>query len=484
MPSSVSTFLDFSLPNTTTWFYFSFLLAIALFFKFSRLLSVRNLDVIMIFLLVPGLLIVQAARPHPVPVEKQPAVHIASLLARSAAANSSASLAMDVAHLADHCGSSLDAPYWLWVGYVWLLVGSVYFFCRCLLDLMLVQRPALGPNLQIGGLAWLAAALLICMLAVAYRQADRQINPAPPNGSNVVLMAPTGAHTQPVFAVNILWRAWPAWGVAALAFSCHIVIMLCLVFIGWKHFQDVAAGIAAATFYLLLPYTGFHVGQLHHALPMALFLGTIVVYRYPTLAGAILAIAAAATYLPFFTLPIWLSFYRGRGLGRFLAAFLIVLALFSINMILTLRGHDEWETSIHQALNYAAWQPWRVPETESFWTGTHSAYRVPVFVAFLAFVVGTMFWPTPKNLAHVIALTTAVFVSLQWWFADQGGAYVLWYLPLMLLLIFRPNLQDRTAPLIDVDTDWLTRSLRAMLRVFRRTDKSAQPLEAARSPHA
>ena len=53
MPSPVSIFLDFNLPNATTWFYFSFLLAIALFFKFSRLLSVRNLDVVMMVTLVP-----------------------------------------------------------------------------------------------------------------------------------------------------------------------------------------------------------------------------------------------------------------------------------------------------------------------------------------------------------------------------------------------------------------------------------------------
>ena len=29
MPTPVSIFLDFNLPNATTWFYFSFLLAIA-----------------------------------------------------------------------------------------------------------------------------------------------------------------------------------------------------------------------------------------------------------------------------------------------------------------------------------------------------------------------------------------------------------------------------------------------------------------------
>ena len=33
-------FFDFNLPNGTTWFYFSLLLAVALFFKFSRVLSV------------------------------------------------------------------------------------------------------------------------------------------------------------------------------------------------------------------------------------------------------------------------------------------------------------------------------------------------------------------------------------------------------------------------------------------------------------
>ena len=57
MMVSASIFFEFNLPNATTWFYFSFLLAVALFFKFSRLLSVRNWDVVTVFLLVPGLLL-------------------------------------------------------------------------------------------------------------------------------------------------------------------------------------------------------------------------------------------------------------------------------------------------------------------------------------------------------------------------------------------------------------------------------------------
>src|SRR5438309_6615250 len=84
MLPAVSVFLDFNLPNSTTWFYFSWLLAMALFFKFSRLLSVRNWDVITLFLLVPGLLFLQEARPNLATADKNPAVAAAALVADNA----------------------------------------------------------------------------------------------------------------------------------------------------------------------------------------------------------------------------------------------------------------------------------------------------------------------------------------------------------------------------------------------------------------
>ena len=460
MPSPIAIFLDFNLPNATTWFYFSFLLAMAAFFKFSRLMSVRNLDVVMVFLLVPGLILVQAARPQALPAEQQPAVQWMSLMGQAAMAEVPGAVAMPTARFAQQCGPALEAPRWLWWGYLWLLVGSLYFFCRCLFDLVLVQRPALAPNLQLGGLAWLAGALLICMLAVAYRQVDRHALP---------LLPAREAHDQSVFAITILWRHWPAWAIAALAFACQTIVLVCLIVIGWRHFQDLQAGMAAGTFYLMLPYTGLQVGQIQHVLPMALFLGAIVAYRYPTLAGGILGLATAATYFPVFVLPLWLSFYRERGMGRFLVAYLIAL---------TLSLHDQLQASIESALGSAAWQPWLPPDAaEGFWTGVHWAYRIPVFLVFFAFVGTTMFWPTPKNLGHVIALTAAVFISLQWWCAEQGGTYVLWYLPLLLLLVFRPNVQDRVPPPIAPEADWLTRSLDWTLARLRRIFKRPQPSE-------
>jgi hypothetical protein len=90
---------------------------------------------------------------------------------------------------------------------------------------------------------------------------------------------------------------------------------------------------------------------------------------------------------------------------------------------------------------------------------------MPVFVLYTAFLMATLFWPSPKNLAHVIALSAAVLIGLQLWYADQGGVYVLWYLPLLLLLVFRPNLADRRPPLIQPETDWLRRVRGAGVRL-------------------
>ena len=57
-----SIFLEFSLPNSTTWFYFSVILATALFFKFRRFFSLRNWDLLALFAMVPGLLLVQEGK--------------------------------------------------------------------------------------------------------------------------------------------------------------------------------------------------------------------------------------------------------------------------------------------------------------------------------------------------------------------------------------------------------------------------------------
>ncbi|MCI0456861.1 MAG: hypothetical protein L0Z62_07780 [Gemmataceae bacterium] len=478
MTASVSIFFDFNLPNATTWFYFSFLLAVALFFKFSRLLSVRNWDVVTVFLLVPGLLLVLQARPSTTPPEKNPALAVASVVGTAGGGT----LALPAAGLSSVGGlaraTELTSPSLLWLGYLWLLCGSAYLVVRCLFDLALVRRPALPPNLNFGGLAWLGGALFVCLVAVAFRAPDR---PAVQDGPTLA-PATTNPEKGAVKAgkesavLQMVQRPLPWWVMRTLAVLCHLAVVVGLVVIGRLHFQDAPAGMAAATFYLMLPYTGHYVGQLHHVWPTALLVWALVAYRRPVLAGALLGLAASTIYFPALLLPLWLSFYWRRGAGRFAVAFFLTVALTAGATVLLLWSRPDLAQLVGETIAASDWQPWKVPNAEGIWTGVHWAYRIPVFIAFLAFVLTTALWPAPKNLGHVIALSAAILIGIQFWYADQGGVYVLWYLPLFMLLMFRPNLSDRRPPPVQSEGDWLVRAGRALRRLVCRLLRLPEPV--------
>ena len=48
--------------------------------------------------------------------------------------------------------------------------------------------------------------------------------------------------------------------------------------------------------------------------------------------------------------------------------------------------------------------------------------------------------PRQRNLEALLANSTSLIVAAQMWYPDDIGRYVLWYLPLLLLIIFRPRL--------------------------------------------
>src|SRR5208283_4000122 len=115
------------------------------------------------------------------------------------------------------------------------------------------------PNLNLGGLAWLAVALFVCLVAVAIRRPSDQ-------------QETIGKTTPAVDQVESLMLDWAGdageaqgtrfWVRRTAAAVCHLAVLAALVFIGWRHFQAAEAGMAAATFYLLLPYTAHFFEQL------------------------------------------------------------------------------------------------------------------------------------------------------------------------------------------------------------------------------
>ena len=425
---AASIFFDITLPNPTTWFYFSGLLAVALFFKFSRVFSTRNLDVLSLYLFTPGFLLLMEAPTM----------------------------------------SGRSAVWELW-GYVWLLVVCLFFFLRCLADLTLVRRPALEANLNLSGLGWLAGALFVSLVAVAGRQ-PLPVTPTDDSAKATDPVRRLGSKAiesyAPADVDDSRLRLWTERGLAVL---CHLSVIVALVLIGWRHFDDVTAGMSAATFYLLLPYTFLllpdspvGVGRWDHAWPMALMLWTVFSYRRPVLAGALLGVAAGTSPFRLFVVPAWLSFYRHRGATRFLLSFLLFAGL-GVAVLGSLLWLSEGEPPPAPYLDWLrlGGSVWKEPHAPfpGVWQGVYAAYRVPVFIASLALVITSAFWPNPKNLAHVLALSAAALIGVQFWHADRGGVYVLWFLPLLLLLVFRPNLANAQPPTPSGD-DWLVRLTR------------------------
>jgi hypothetical protein len=433
-----SIFLDINLPNPTTWFYFSGLLAVALFFKFSRLLSMRNLDVLTLYLFMPGFLL----------------------------------LADDV------------TGFW---GYLWLLIASLYFLIRCFLDLALVRRPALNSNLDLAGMIWLAGALFISLIAVAVRQ------PVPSSGGEDLSRAPLNSlprlsekGIRPYAPAEVDDSRLGVWVERGWALLCHLSVAVGLALIGWRHFDDLRAGMSAATFYLLLPYTflllpdsPLGVGRWDHAWPMALTVWAIFSYRRPVLAGAFLGIATVPAFFLIVTLPSWWGFYFRRGACRFLLSFGLTTGVGLLILAVLLWINGELPSSLQSDWTKFVWQLWKRPDptTPGIWSyiPRQTAYLVPVFIASMVLVVAAGFWPYPKNLAHVLALSAATLISIQFWYAG-GGVYVLWFLPLLLLLTFRPNLAS-SQPLPPPTDDWLARlgtRLADWLRHLLRLNRPAQ----------
>ncbi|MBQ6107698.1 MAG: hypothetical protein IJK97_05760, partial [Thermoguttaceae bacterium] len=72
-------------------------------------------------------------------------------------------------------------------------------------------------------------------------------------------------------------------------------------------------------------------------------------------------------------------------------------------------------------------------------------YRLPVIATYMVLVFFLTFWPSQKNFGTLMSSSAALMAGAQFCHPFQGGTYMAWFLPLMILVIFRPNLENRTA---------------------------------------
>ena len=432
--------------NPTTWFYLSSLLSIALFFKFNRLWSMRNLDLVGLILFAPGLL----------------AVEYGGYKASAAAQQ---------------------------MGFLWIFAVTAAFLVRMLFDSLMVRRPLLEPNLTVGGLTFLGVSLLVFLLAnvittrpqrddvagaaAATRLETREANVDADQlarlgpGYPLLFLLPQ-ISTQRIFSPDATAEGGDAaegsrrvlheTTARVMAILSQVAIVAGMIAIGWLHFENARLGIAAAVLYLLLPYTAIMTGRVDHALPGALLVWAAAAYRRPLVSGGLIGLAIGTIYYPVFLLPLWCSFYWERGIRRFLLGVSAALALLVFALWFTSPSTGVFLGQLRQMFG------WIFPNDvslEGFWAlpGNDAVFRLPVLAAFIAMMATLAIWPSPKNLGTLMSCTAAVLLGSQFWKAHNGGLFMAWFLPVLLLVIFRPNLENRVALLV-LDADWFPRRRR------------------------
>jgi hypothetical protein len=226
-----------------------------------------------------------------------------------------------------------------------------------------------------------------------------------------------------------------------IAVLCHLAVVLGIVAIGYWHFGNTKTGAGVATLYLMLPYTAQMTGHIDHVIPAALLVWAILCYRRPLTSGMLLGLATGLVYYPLFLLPLWVSFYWRRGLMRF--AIGVVVTLVAMAVALAIIPHASYWENLQQM--FGLWSP-QMEGLQGIWgLGWDAVYRIPVLAAFFALSFTLAIWPAQKNLGTLLSCSAAVMVATQFWHGYGGGLYMGWYLPLTLLTVFRPNLEDRVA---------------------------------------
>lgn len=232
--------------------------------------------------------------------------------------------------------------------------------------------------------------------------------------------------------------------------AVQICIVAVIVAIGYYHFGSLQTGAACGLLYLLLPYINQFSARLDHIVPALAILLAVLCYRRPILAGMALGFAGALVFYPFLLIPLWTAFYWKKGGGRFalgLTATTLTLAI----VLLFIMPNGELGSYGSALASMFGRHSLFLADCDGLWEYLPRYYRIPFIALFGVFCIGVAIWAPRNNLATLISGSAAMMLAVQFWMGREGGLYMAWYLPLTVLTILRPNLEDRTASAVVVD---------------------------------
>lgn len=439
-----------------TWLLYVTLLLLAVFFRFSRLFSVRNLDVVTLLSIAIALVVSRATRPS---AEEDPVY------------------------------ASESVHYW---SSIVVLALSVMLVIRLTFDESLTRRPRLEQNLNQSALKFLLIpAFSILMMGVFLKQPIPQTIESVEAGAALLerqdLVREEGEPDHTPHPTEMLLAAGATKMaelsgrvdrsqvkpddqmtpmeiqiVRTLVVIAHSLVVLGLIYIGRKHFSSNQLGWAMSCLYLLLPCTAYQVNELSHVIPGACLTWAFAMYRRPVVAGILLGLACGSIFFAAFLLPLWAVFYSRKHRIRFMCSLAAVACVVLVAFALTSENTDSFVNKLVETANWTVYRLFNAAEPLPDAPIGHVVLRITLAALFMVMFVALTFLPRKRNLENLLANSTALIVMAQLWYPEDVGSYVLWYLPLLLLVVFRPRL-DRFVPPED-----------QQVSVKRRTDDRSQ----------
>lgn len=520
-----------------TWLAYVAFLVIAVFFRFSRFVSIRNLDLTLLLLLSTAIVVAGVYRDKvwvpPLTQEDSPAFSETNTVSspQTIAAASDASepdkpgakdslipTSVDVAQgrdtrvlpeeqktavvniddpeailpgkmspvLADANtqmtpgenpdNAPLQHPIYTWAS-ITLMGLTILLIVRLIFDESLTRRPRLDQNLNQAGITFLCipafAILMVSVLknnpedstfkAVEHGRAllerrDVQVDPlnegdTQPAPTETLIAAGGAAMAQlsgnlpkspddnssNTYSVEVLLAR-------ILVVIAHTFVVLGLLMIGRQHFSSLQLGISMSCLYLLLPCTAVNVHELNHVLPAACLVWAIASYRNPVVAGVLLGLASGTLFFAAFLLPLWAVFYGKKGGLRFVVSVLGIGAVLITSLLLISGDASSFTNKLVTTANWTAYRLLDDSPTDGDATLSQLFIRIPMAAIFFVMLTAMTVLPRPRNLENLLSNSTCLVVAAQMWYPDDIGTYVLWYLPLFLIVIFRPRLDRFTPP--------------------------------------